>query len=195
MAETMRYISECLAGFPDNVSELIRPENMRDYVVSAHDGGGSLISEDTASIPITSGVPVLINPLVAGPHAFGVFWTFDGNSLAVSNYAAALPSTIIPSPFYKAATIRCDMELNKTAGGTDSYDFHLVKNGVAFGLPTVVRYDTSEAKHVHLEWFLNADISAPDTYGVQVTGLGTGDDLTMSYFSFLVQDTANWEAP
>jgi hypothetical protein len=195
MGQTLRYGSALLGLYADNTQGLVSAEAGRDLIVSTHLGGGGLSSADTVTIPIVSGTPVLINPLVTSPVRAGVFWRFDGNNAATSNYASALPSTTIPQPYYKALTVSVQMELNKQAAGADPYDFQLVKNINPIGLPIRVRYDSSEAKHVDLEWTLNADISSSDTYGVQVTGVGTGDDLTMSYFAMLMIDHMNWEAP
>jgi hypothetical protein len=195
MAETIRYMKDVISRFPDNTSGIITAEAMRDFIISIHDGGGALTSSDTVSIPIDADTPVAINPLVTNPEKLGVFWLFDGNNFAASNYAAALPSATIPSPFYKVAKLTVQMELNKSLGGSDPYDFYLTKNGAAIGLPIRVRYDSSEAKHVFLAWDVYADISTSDTYGVQVTGIGTNDDLEMTYFRMLVTDSASWEEP
>jgi len=195
MSETFRYMAQVLAGFPDNSQGIISAENIRDFVISAHNGGGALVSSDTVTIPITSNTPTDITQHVTSPQLYGSTWTFDGNNYAVANYTAAFPSATLPSPLHKATTFKVQMELNKTKAGADPYDFYLIKNGTAISIPIRVRYDSSEAKHVGLEWTVNADISSTDTYGVQVIGVGTNDDLTMSYYSMLIQDTPLWEAP
>ncbi len=195
MAENMLYGDQVLALFPNNTQGLIQAEHMRSMWVSQK-AGGMLVKETTQfTIPITDGVPVSINPLLPAPVTSGVLWVADGNNRGKPNYAAAIPSVIIPAGYSKFAAVSVVIAVEKVGAGDDLYLFQVDKDGVPVGIgvqmslsvePTVITLLASEL----------VDITDPNSvFGVTVTGIGTGDDIDVSNFSMDIQDLQIWSAP
>ena len=195
MSETLRYIEGLLTNFPDNSQGLIKPVNMRDFVVSFINGRGFLVDETNVNLPILDGTPVVVNPLLISPVVTTTgLWGFDGNNFGVSNYAN-IPDIIIPADYKKLLSIVAVLDVTKSAGGADSYSMEFIKNGAPHGLPETVEFTAAGTQTVTLLSTDLADLSLPDTYGVQVTGVGTTDDLSLNYFTMNFADSILLESP
>ena len=194
MVTTLRYLDEVLGGFPDNTQGLITAEKERDFVISTSTGIGLLIDSTAVNIPITDGVPTIVNPLLLAPAFTEQLWTFDGNNFATSNYAA-VPGLTIPSPHFKLVSLLAILSLEKPGGGADAYSIQFTKNGVGTGLDEFISFPAAGAQVATVITFDVDDISQADTYGVQITGQGTGDDLTLHTFEFKVEDSILLAAP
>jgi len=195
MAQTLRYVNGLLANFPDNSSGLIKAEHVRDFVSSFVNGRGFLIDETAVTLPVEQLTWVSINPLLLSPeHTEQTLWTFDANNYGVSNYGA-MTDTIVPSPYNKLVSVVAVLDLTKNAGGADAYQLQFTKNGVGIGLAESVEFPAAGSATVTLvDWSL-ADISLLDTYGVQIQGVDTTDDLVLNYFSMSIEDSILLEAP
>ena len=195
MSETLRYVEGLLTNFPDNSQGLIKPVNMRDFVASFINGRGFLVDETAVVIPITDGVPIAVNPLLLSPvgTATGLY-IFDGNNFGVQNYQA-IPDVIIPASYQKLLSHVSVIDVTKVAGGADNYLFQQTKNGVGFGLATSVQFTAAGSQTVTIIATDLVDLSLSDTYGVQMTGVGTSDDLTLTYFSMTLSDSILLAAP
>jgi hypothetical protein len=187
MAQTLRYLDELLANYPDNTAGLITPENVRDQLVSTVAGVGFLADTTEVTVPITDGVPTLINPLLTAPVTLPELWLFDGNNLGVSNYTA-LTGTVLPAGYTKILSIVAVAVLEKTAGGTDVYDLQFTRTGVPIGVAETVAYTAAGVQTITVVVRALADVSAPDTYGLTVAGLGTNDDLQLHSFEMNLTD-------
>jgi hypothetical protein len=187
MAQTLRYLDELLANYPDNTAGLITPENVRDQLVSTVAGVGFLADTTEVTVPITDGVPTLINPLLTAPVTLPELWLFDGNNLGVSNYTA-LTGTVLPAGYTKILSIVAVTVLEKTAGGTDVYDLQFTRTGVPIGVAETVAYTAAGVQTITVVVRALADVSAPDTYGLTVAGLGTNDDLQLHSFEMNLTD-------
>ena len=195
MSETLRYISGLLTNFPDNAQGLIKPVNMRDFVVSFINGRGFLVDETNVNIPILDGTPTVVNPLLLSPEVtITGLWVFDGNNFGVSNYAN-IPDIIIPADYKKLLSIVAVIDVTKSAGGADAYSMEFVKNGQPHGLPETVQFTAAGTQTVTLLSTDLADLSLSDTYGVQITGVGTTDDLSLNYFTMNFTDSILLVAP
>ena len=194
MVTTLRYLDELLASFPDNTQGLITAEKERDFVISIAEAMGYLADQTDVVIPITDGVPVAVNPLLLGPASTVQLWTFDGNNFATPNYSA-VPGLTVPPGHSKLSGFLAILSLEKISGGDDSYSVQMTRNGVGFGLDEFINFPAAGGQVVTLITALVTDISVSDTYGVQITGQGTGDDLTLHSFEMRVQSSILLAAP
>ena len=188
MVTTLRYLDELLNGFPDNTQGLITAEANRDFVISIAEGVGYLADQATVEIPIIDGVPVGVNQLLTLPQATDQLWIFDGNNLATQNYGA-VPGLTVPPGHSKLMGLLAIMSLEKQAGGADNYSAQFTKNGVGIGLDEFFPFAAAGGQVVTLISFDVVDISLNDTYGVQITGQGTGDNLFLHSFEMRVQSS------
>jgi hypothetical protein len=128
-----------------------------------------------------------INPLLQDVTVSGELWGFDANHFAVSNYAA-MPATV-PTGYKKVLQMTALLLLDKSGGGTDSYDFAFTLNGTPIGIPEPYVFK-GEPDLVTLVVNVLADVSlTSDTYGTAVSGSGTSDDFDLLSFSMQLRDT------
>ena len=194
MAQTLRYGDENLASFPDNVSQLITPVNVRDLIVSSRSGGVNIIDSATFTITITDGVPVLVNPLLPAPEVGGVLWVADANNRAIPNYAAAIPDLIIPTDYSKFVQIFWTLGVNKIGAGEDSYLFQAEVDGTPVGGGLTITLSTSPQTISFLA-NITVKIDTASAIGLAVTGVGTDDDIEVSPFEQMLIDFQIWKAP
>ena len=189
MSETLRYVEGLLTNFPDNAQGLIKPVNMRDFVASFINGRGFLSDETPINLPILDGTPTVVNPLLQSPIKTLVgLWIFDANNFGLQNYNA-IPDIIIPAGYSKLLSIVSVLDVTKSAGGADNYLMQHTKNGVPLGQAESVQFTAAGTQTVTLLATDLADLSLSDLYGVQVTGDGTTDDLTLNYFTMTLSDS------
>jgi hypothetical protein len=184
---TLRYVTELLAEFPDNVSSLIVPVNVRDFIISYVKGIGFIEDTTSFNIPITDGVPTAVNPLLTAPISTTELWGVDGNSFLHSNYSVL--GDTVPAGYTKLANFVSVLALTKSGGGADNYFVSFTKNGVQIGLDEDLQYTASGSQviTVLLSQLVAVDVES-DVYGIEITGNGTTDDLTCTYFSMQVSD-------
>ena len=87
------------------------------------------------------------------------------------------------------------LDLTKVSGGSDDYLFQITKDGVGIGLAEQVNFPAAGGQTVTLVDSSLTDLSVVSTYGVQVQGVGTGDDLTLNYMSQSMQDSILLQQP
>lgn len=187
MAETLRYVTELLDSFPDNTQGLITATTQRDHVISTVVGSAFLEDTTGVNVPISDGVPTIVNPLLVAPTSTTGLWAFDGNNFAITNYQL-VADLVIPAGYTKLASFVIVMSLTKSAGGADNYDVQFVKNGVPQGLVEAVQFTAAGTQVVTSILSDLADISGSDTWGIQIEGDGTTDDLTLNNFEMRVTD-------
>jgi len=190
MAQELLYLDQVLEGFPDNVSSLIEPVNIRNLVVSTMAGKAFLENTDNVTLLIDSGVWLLINPLLVNAAHTQTLWSFDGNNFLHPSYATDMQNTTVPSPYYKLASLVAVLELTKDSGGADNFEVQFTKNTVGIGEPESVEFAESGTQTLTLLHSFVPDISIEsDTYGVRIEGVGTSDDLTLGFFSMQISDS------
>jgi len=195
MAQTLRYGTELIAALPDNVTGIISAETMRDWLVSTIEGKGLLEATDNVTIPIVADTWVAVNPLLINAVHTETYWAVDGNNFMFPNHSAAL-STTVPAGYTKFGQLMSILELTKGGGGADEYEVQFTLNGVGIGEPESVEFAEAGTDTTTLLHPLLIDVSIPtDLYGVQIMGVGTGDDLTLGYFTQQVADSILLEAP
>jgi len=195
MAQTLRYGTELIAALPDNVTGIISAETMRDWLVSTIEGKGLLEATDNVTIPIVAGTWVAVNPLLINAVHTETYWGVDGNNFMFPNHSASL-STTVPAGYTKFGQLMSILELTKAGGGADEYEVQFTLNGVGIGEPESVEFPEAGTDTTTLLHPLLIDVSVPsDTYGVQIMGVGTGDDLELGYFTQQVADSILLEAP
>jgi hypothetical protein len=183
------YLDEVLAGYPDNTAGLITPLNARNHVVSTIRGVGFLDSATTITLPVLNGTGTLINPLLLdAAFTQATLWTFDGNNFAISNYGS-LTDVTIPAGFTKLVQLVAVLSLEKTGGGSDSYQFQFTRNGVGVGLAEDVPWSSAGTQVVTTLYTTLYDISTQDTIGVQVIGVGTTTSLQLHNFEMNTSDS------
>ena len=162
---------------------------MRDFVASFINGRGFLSDETPINLPILDGTPTSVNPLLLSPIATTTgLWIFDGNNFGLQNYAA-IPDVIIPAGYQKLMSLVSVLDVTKSAGGADSYLMQHTKNGAPLGQAESVQFTAAGTQTVTLLATDLTDLSLSDLYGVQVTGAGTTDDLTLNYFTMTMSDS------
>ena len=196
MSQTLLYLDQVIAGFPDNASKLIEPVNVRDFAVSILVGVGFLEETENTAVPISDGVWTLINPLLPSPIVSEqTLWQFDANHLIHSQYSI-LVNTVVPSGYTKLCSLVAVLELSKSAAGADNYQVSYTKNGATFGEGESIEYDAAGTQTLTLLHSFQADISIEtDVYGVQIQGVGTNDDLVLGYFTMQVRDSVLIQDP
>ena len=195
MAQTLRYGTELIAALPDNVTGIISAETMRDWLVSTIEGKGLLEATDNVTIPIVADTWVAVNPLLINAVHTETYWGVDGNNFMFPNHSASL-STTVPAGYTKFGQLMSILELTKGGGGADEYEVQFTLNGVGIGEPESVEFAEAGTDTTTLLHPLLIDVSVPsDLYGVQIMGVGTGDDLTLGYFTQQVADSILLEAP
>lgn len=194
MAQTLKYLDQLLAGYPDNTAGLISAENIRDHLVSTIGGRGLIENTANFTIPITSGVWTSINQLLPSPIHSEVLWTFDGNNLLHSNYG--IGDTVVPVGYVKLGQFLSIIELTKPGGGSDNYALQFTKNNVGVGQPESVEFGAAGTQTITLLHPALVDLSVPsDTFGVQIQGTGTSADLECGYFTLQISDSLLLAAP
>jgi hypothetical protein len=189
MAQTLRYVEGLLANFPDNSQGLIDAVQMRDFVVSFINGRGFLVEDTDTALPILDGAWTSINPLLASPEVTTEsLWVFDGNNFAFNAYAS-IPDTVIPVGYSKLLQIVAVLDLTKAAGGADNYEGQITRNGVGIGLAETITFPAAGGQTVTLLDASIATLDVTDTYGCQIQGVGTTDDLVLEYFTMQVSDS------
>jgi len=196
MAQTLRYVDELLAAYVDNTSGLIDAVAGRDLIVSYANAAGYVETTTDVTIPITNGVPEIINPLLVGVTSVESGWGVDANNFFFPDHISVSPATVIPAGYSKVARFQCVATFTKPSGGTDNYRVSWVKNGVIVGIEHDMRFTLNATETVVLPDILIQDISiVSDTFGVQVTGEATGDDLVLNAINLLVTDSILGSAP
>jgi len=195
VAQTLRYVNELIASAPDNTSGIISAVALRDFMISYVDGKGLLEATTNVTITIVADTWVSINPVLVGAVHTETFWSVDGNNYMFPNYSAAVDTTV-PAGYSKFGQMMSILELTKPGGGADSYQIQFTKNGVGIGEPESVDFPEAGTDTTTLLHPIIFDVSIPtDLYGVQIMGIGTGDDLTLGYFTMQVSDSILLEAP
>ncbi len=196
IAQTLRYVDELLAAYVDNTSGLIDAVAGRDLVASYANAVGYVESTTDVTIPVTSGVPEIINPLLVGVTSVQSGWGVDGNNFFFPDHISFSPSTVIPAGYSKVAQFQCVATFTKPSGGTDDYRVSWVKNGVIIGIEHDMRFTLNATETVTLPDIFIQDISVvSDRFGVQVTGEATGDDLVLNAINLSVIDSILGSAP
>jgi len=195
MAQTLRYLDELLGAAPDNTAGLISAEALRDFMVSMTQGSGFIAdtTSQTLNIPLLD-MPLSINPLLLAPTEVGAGWSTDGNNFSFPEYVA-MPSTTIPPGYSKLATFVCVLSLEKITSQEDNYDVQFTEDGAPIGVPETIQFQGTGAQVVTVLTSRIVDVSAVPLYGVQISGIGTSDDLDLHSFEWTVNDRMMWEAP
>ncbi len=188
MAQTLLYGSEVLAGFPDNTAGLITPEDVRAFTVSSLVGQGFLETTTQITVPIISGTPVAVNPLLTGITTAGDLWLVDGNNNLTPDYATKLTDTIIPAGYNKLCRFVSIMSLQKVGGGTDTYEFTFTEDAVPVGTQQTVIYAGTNSLVVTSMVTRSVDISVAPVFGITIEGVGTGEDMNVLSFEMSVSD-------
>jgi len=178
-----------------NSSGLIDAVNMRDFTVSYISGGAFLETTTDVTIPIVSGTPVSVNPLLVGVTTVGNLWSFDGNNFAFPNHTAALPSTVIPAGYTKLVRFLAVMGITKSGGGTDNYEIQWTKNGVLIGIAHDVLFAGAGTRTVTIPEVVVQEVAVADVYGISMTGIGTGADVVIESMTIQVNDSILTDAP
>jgi len=197
MAQTLTYLDDVIASFPDNTAALITPVQMRDFTVSMAIGGAFVEDTTPVTIPVVSGTAVAMNPLLTAATATEFLWSVDGNNFMFPDYAASLAGTVVPAGYEKVVTFVSSLVLSRSGGGTTNYDFQFGRSpSDLIGLPTSVEWTAAYALNVTVINTLSVDVSdVLTTYGVYVTGVGTGTNLTLESFEFNSRDRIRNTAP
>jgi len=195
MAQTLRYVNELIASAPDNASGLISAVALRDFMISIVEGKGLLEATTNVTIPIVADTWVSINPLLVGAVHTETYWSVDGNNYMFPNHSGSV-DTVVPAGYSKFGQMMSILELTKSGGGEDNYEIQFTLNGTGVGEPESVDFPEAGTDTTTLLHPLLIDVSVPtDLYGIQIMGIGTGDDLELGYFTQQVSDSILLEAP
>jgi len=188
MTQTLRYVDEVIASMPDNSSGLILPVHMRDFAISYASGGAFQETTTDVNIPIVSGTPVAVTPLLTGLTQVQGVWQFDGNNFVFPDHVNQLPATVIPAGYTRLARFLAVLSVTKAGGGTDNYEIQWTKAGVLVGVAHDVLFTGSGTRTITVPFVSVQQVDTVDTYGVSITGIGTGADMVLESFSMEVSD-------
>jgi len=194
MAQTLRYLDALLASAPDNVTGLITAEALLDRDVSNAQGAGFLADTTPVDLSINPDIPLSINPLLTAAEHVGAGWDTDGNNLQYPNYSLGT-GTVVPAGYSKLCSFVGVLSLEKLAAGVDTYDINFTKDGIAFGVPESIIFDGSTSQVVTVLASAIVDISTTPVFGIQITGIVTGDDIRVHSFQQTVNDKLLWVSP
>ena len=170
-------------------------EHMRNVVVSQRSGGVSITQSGTPfTVPVTAGVPTLINPLLPSAVVQGVLWTADGNNRATPNYTVAMPTTVIPVGYKKFTEFEFTFAADKSGPQDQQYLFQLEVDGTPVGLGVTVTV-VAEPQVITLYASSLVSIDSAAAAGLAVTGVGTSDDIQIESFEMAVLDFQTWTDP
>lgn len=171
--EILKSADGLLAGFPDNVSGQIAATDSRNFVISAITAIGHVEDDAGFTIPITSGVPTVINPIIPVTMVFtGNFFTLDGNNAFIPDYG----SVIINPGTVRLVDAESFMVVTKS-GSVAQYETQWRVGGVPIGTPITQEIQPTATSLIlaEEEFVYDVDIGAP--LDLQITGIGTNDDL------------------
>lgn len=176
--ETLRDAAGLLAIFPDNTSGLIQAVHSRDFIVSGVNGIG-FMEDDPADTPVTvpmvDGVPTDLLSQFTAPQFVGNFWQLDGNNAFIPDY----PGVTIPPGTQRLVGGTLLIIVQKAGGGTADYEFQGTEGGITTGNPQVRTIGATESIEVFSGTRLY-DVSIGGPISVDITPLGTSDDLIVS---------------
>ena len=194
MANNLVYGDESIASAPDNTTGLISADTLRSIIVSQRSGGAQVFDDTGFTVPIVSGVPVSINPLLPSPSVGGVLWTADGNNRLYPNYATAIPDIVIPAGYSKAIQVFITIAAQKTGAGEDSYTFQIDNDGTPLGQGITVSLSVTP---VVITLLVNSAVALDGgaLLGLTVTGNATADDIDVTAFDMFIVDFQRWSGP
>lgn len=190
--ETLKTITELLAGLPDNVSNLIKPVDVRNVVVNqAAAGVGAFIDE--ADLPATVVLPgagtwVDINfELSADVVSFNpIYWDLDANARAINQFAA--DGVTVPAGFFRIAILDATLSVDFLSS-SNVYEFAVGQNGVPVaGFVTVEEAQQTSTTEVAIRGGNVYDVTAQDAFSVMVRNLDGASNIELDRFSFLLED-------
>ena len=185
MAQTLRYGDQLFAGVPDNVSRLIQPENIRDYMASQFSGHGFIASEVSTALTMSDGVPLSINPLLADVLQVTDLWAVDGNNLLHPDYAGW---ATVPAGYKKSVQMEAVLSLFHATGGSPDYEIQFQVAGAPIGRPVLLTFDGSQPQTVSIVETLDLAISDLALVGLRITPVLTSDDLDLTSFQMTLTD-------
>ena len=110
MADTLKGFSDFMAGLPDNQSQLIKPQNLREAILSDTadrgaaygDGGPWTVSnpgvDQWFSIPLGIQADMVLSPA-------SLFWSMDANGRMFYDYATYYPNVDVPPGLIRAIRV------------------------------------------------------------------------------------------
>jgi len=173
--EILKSAAGLLAGFPDNVSGQIAASDSRNFVISVITALGHVEDDTSWTIPITSGVPTVVNPLIPGSKVFtGNFFTLDGNNAFIPDYGSVIinPGTI------RLVDAEAFIIVTKS-GSVAQYETQWRVGGVPIGTPITQEIQATATQLILAEEEFVYDVEVGAPLDLQITGIGTNDDLTV----------------
>ena len=133
MVDTLRHLAEARALLPDNASNLVSPQDVREYLLALEPdrGGYSLeVDDGPAVIALDQGVWTEINATtVPGilPPTTAVRWTNDGLSRPVPDWG---PDVTVPAGFLRSSRISSTLSIDPIATTNDTFEVAASYGGV-----------------------------------------------------------------
>ena len=191
----LKYADEIQSAFGDNTQGLISPSDSRDAFDSMLSGHGFLSTNTETTIPILDGTWTQINPLLVDvTTAPEQLWSIDGNNLFVPVYSTQ-PQMTVPEGYQKLCSFVSVISLRKDLSGSDDYLAQWVEDGVGVGLAESISFSAAGEQVETMLYSSSVLIGEAHTFGMQIMGVGTTDELHITYMSQQVTDSILISAP
>jgi len=174
--EVLKSAQGLLAGFPDNVSGQISAVDSRNFVISAVNGIGAFDHQAQFILPMTDGVPTILNPALTPIDVVGNFFTLDGNNAWIPDYGSAIinPGTVRLVDFLGVFVA------DQVGGGLDTYNLQVRVGGVPINTP-IPNSVSGAAERFFIQTEFAYDVQIGGAIDLSVTPVGTNDDLDISF--------------
>jgi len=175
MADTIRSKADLVALLPDNTTNLISPQDVRDFLISVLDVQAGL--QETTTRTVTGN---------EAPAAFNSTSLSGLANMAInsSGFSTTLASGTITAPVDGVYTVHLDLLLAPT--DTQAYDFYVYLNGspvsgLVWGF-TLTGSGDRESLSVHVPLDLSANDDIQIYYGA---GVDSSDFQVLKFFFWL----------
>lgn len=193
MPDSLLTMTEALNGVPDNTSNLVTPQNVRQALLSIVADHG-VAAADQATLPQT--IPITQNVYADIPAALiaegatmisgtlPLYWRMDANGHLYYDYPADWPGVTVPAGYLRSVGITAliDVEL---ASATNVYAFTITLDGVPVGNTIYVdEAQNQDRTLVALETQQALEVGAAPIVSVAVTNTAGGSDLDVLSFGY-----------
>jgi len=190
MADTLLGFVDSMDGMPDNSSQLVSAQDVRQSLLSSQsDRGASFASGGPWTVPIVAigtwvDIPVAVGvDMVQSPAV--LFWRMDANGHLFYNYTADWSTTTVPAGLIRAVTLTAVIGLDPNG---DTWEFAFTVAGV-IQEPVEIVETAGQTDAVTLTLIAGQGIEpfvAPPV-SVQVRNMDTASDLTLLSFAYNVR--------
>lgn len=184
MSQIQRTLADLLSRFPDNSGQLITPERLRDFVVSAGGSYGSAyVTGNVTETVVLNGIYSSID-LTGASTASGVGNGVELDPSAPAGVLRLIYTTNVASMMAVAISGTIDSPSNQNR----VYELALVVDGEVAGVGSMFVTTNSSGEVGSFNGTLfGGPVDAGTTLEVQIRGVGTADNVVVSNLNMVVR--------